>query len=149
MINQNIISRKMMSWAGEGGTKQIHQLISSVWLYSLINPRHNTLQLVNRWFPLDWENHLIMIWPFWPETVVGRCIYLVTYLSLPLQQLFQVNMLKEIKLSFTFIISFMCMYFRSLFVLLYFFLWPLCCLIFFDVRILITSLWYLQTPLQW
>ena len=28
-----------------------------------------------------------------------------------------------------------------------FFLWPLCCLFFFDIRILITSLWYLQTLL--
>jgi len=35
----------------------------------------------------------------------------------------------------------MCMFCRSLFVL---FLWPLCCLFFFDIRILITSLWYLQ-----
>jgi hypothetical protein len=31
--------------------------------------------------------------------------------------------------------------------LLYFFFWPLCCLFFFDIRILITSLWYLQTLL--
>ena len=44
------------------------------------------------------------------------------------------------------IISFMCMFCRSLFVLLYFFL-PLCCL-FFDFRILIT-LWYLQTLQQY
>jgi hypothetical protein len=29
---------------------------------------------------------------------------------------------------------------RSLFVLLYFFFWPLCCLFFFDIRILITPL---------
>ena len=29
---------------------------------------------------------------------------------------------------------------RSLFVLLYFFFWPLCCLLFFDIRILITPL---------
>jgi hypothetical protein len=28
-----------------------------------------------------------------------------------------------------------------------FFFWPLCCLFFFDLRILITSLWYLQTLL--
>ena len=35
------------------------------------------------------------------------------------------------------IFSFMCMFCRSLFVLLYFFFWPLCCL-FFDLRILIT-----------
>ena len=28
---------------------------------------------------------------------------------------------------------------------LYFFFWSLCCLFFFDIRILITSLWYLQT----
>ena len=37
---------------------------------------------------------------------------------------------------------------RLLFVLLYFFLCPLCCLFFFDIRILITSLWYLQTLLK-
>ena len=30
-------------------------------------------------------------------------------------------------------------------VLLSFFFWPLCCLSFYDLRILITSLWYLQT----
>ena len=33
---------------------------------------------------------------------------------------------------------------RSLFVLLSFFFLPLCCLYFFELRILITSLWYLQ-----
>ena len=43
------------------------------------------------------------------------------------------------------IFSFMCMFCRSLFVFLYFFFWSLCCLLFFDLRILITSLWYLQT----
>ena len=37
------------------------------------------------------------------------------------------------------IFSFMCMFCRSLFVLLYFFFWSLCCL-FFDLWILITSL---------
>ena len=37
------------------------------------------------------------------------------------------------------IFSFMCMFCRSLFVLLYYFFWPLYCL-FFDLRILITSL---------
>ena len=37
------------------------------------------------------------------------------------------------------IFSFICMFFRSLFVLLYFFFWPLCCL-FFDIRILIVPL---------
>jgi hypothetical protein len=31
-------------------------------------------------------------------------------------------------------------FFRSLFVLLYFFTWPLCCMFFFDIRILITPL---------
>ena len=44
------------------------------------------------------------------------------------------------------IFSFMCMFCRSLFVLLYFFCWQLCCL-FFDLRILITLL-YLQTLLM-
>jgi hypothetical protein len=38
------------------------------------------------------------------------------------------------------IFSFICMVCRSLFVLLFFFLWPLCCLFFFDIRILITPL---------
>jgi hypothetical protein len=36
-------------------------------------------------------------------------------------------------------LSFMCMFCRSFFVLLYFFFWPLCCL-FFDIRIVITPL---------
>jgi hypothetical protein len=36
--------------------------------------------------------------------------------------------------------TFMCMFCRSLFVLLYFYFWPLCCLFFFDIRILITPL---------
>jgi hypothetical protein len=36
------------------------------------------------------------------------------------------------------IFSFMCMFCGSLFVLLYFFFWPLRCLFFFDIRILIT-----------
>ena len=45
------------------------------------------------------------------------------------------------------IFSFMCMFSRSLFVLLYFFFWSLSCLFFFDLQILITSLWYLQTLL--
>ena len=45
------------------------------------------------------------------------------------------------------IFSFMCKFCRSLFVLLSYFFWPLCCLFFFDIRILITSLWYLQTLL--
>jgi hypothetical protein len=53
-------------------------------------------------------------------------------------------------LDFTFLIlfsfgcelyfSFICMFCRSLFVLLYFFYWPLCCLFFFDIRILIAPL---------
>ena len=45
------------------------------------------------------------------------------------------------------IFSFICMICRSLFLLLYFFSLPLCCLFFFDLRILITSLWYLLTLL--
>ena len=44
------------------------------------------------------------------------------------------------------IFSFMCMFCRSQFVLLYFFFWPLFCL-FFNIQILITSLWYLQSLL--
>ena len=48
------------------------------------------------------------------------------------------------------VFSFICIFCRSLFVLLYFFFWPSCCL-FFDLRIPITSLvssnpsWYFNT----
>ena len=38
------------------------------------------------------------------------------------------------------IFSFICMFCRSLFVILYFFFWPLCCLFFFDIRIMIAPL---------
>jgi len=38
------------------------------------------------------------------------------------------------------LLSFICMFCRSLFVLLYFFFWPWCCLFFFDIRVLITPL---------
>ena len=38
------------------------------------------------------------------------------------------------------IFRFICMFCRSLFVLLYLFFWPLCCLFFYDIRILITPL---------
>jgi hypothetical protein len=44
--------------------------------------------------------------------------------------------------SFYSIFRFMCMFCRSLFVLLYFFFWPSCCLLFFDIWILITPLVY-------
>jgi hypothetical protein len=40
------------------------------------------------------------------------------------------------------------MFCRSLFVLLPFLFWPLYCLFFFNLRILITSLWFLQALLQ-
>jgi hypothetical protein len=45
------------------------------------------------------------------------------------------------------IFSFMCMFCRSLFVLLSFFLWPSCCLFFFDIYWFWLPLWYLQTLL--
>jgi len=41
------------------------------------------------------------------------------------------------------------MFCRSLFVLLYFFVWPLCCLFFFDIRILITPLVSSDYSCQW
>jgi hypothetical protein len=40
----------------------------------------------------------------------------------------------------------MCMFCRSLFVLLYFFFWPLCCVTFFDIMTLITP-WFLLSDL--
>ena len=36
-------------------------------------------------------------------------------------------------------------FYRLLFILLFFFFWPLCCLSFSDLRIMIIHLWYLQT----
>jgi len=51
-----------------------------------------------------------------------------------------------ILVGFVLLDPFFCTVFcRSLYVLLSFFFWPLCCLSFFDLLILITSLWYLQT----
>ena len=44
------------------------------------------------------------------------------------------------------IFSFICTFCRSLFVLLYFFFWPLCFLFFFDIRFWL-PLWYLHTLL--
>ena len=41
---------------------------------------------------------------------------------------------------FVMIFCLMCMFCRSLFVILSFFFWPLCCLFFFNIRILITPL---------
>jgi hypothetical protein len=41
-------------------------------------------------------------------------------------------------------LDFCVMFCSSLFVLLFFIFWLLCCLFFFGIRILITSLWYLQ-----
>ena len=38
------------------------------------------------------------------------------------------------------IFSFICMFCRLFFAILYFFFWPLCCLSFFDVRLIITPL---------
>ena len=43
---------------------------------------------------------------------------------------------------------FFVMFCRSLFVLLYFFFWPLCCLFFFDIRILITLLVSLKSTYE-
>ena len=46
---------------------------------------------------------------------------------------------KILTIDLYWIFSFICMFCRSLFVLLYFFFWPLCCL-FFDIRFLIAPL---------
>jgi hypothetical protein len=43
-----------------------------------------------------------------------------------------------VAISFYSSFSSMCMFYRSLFVLLYFFFWGMCCLLFFDLRILTT-----------
>ena len=47
-------------------------------------------------------------------------------------------------LSQCYLMKLMCMFCRSLFVLFYFFFWPLCCLFFIDI---LTTIWYLQARL--
>ena len=47
------------------------------------------------------------------------------------------------------IVSFMFMFCRSLFELLCFFFWPLCCLFFFDIRMLIAPLVSSNSSLEW
>ena len=44
-------------------------------------------------------------------------------------------------------LSFICMFCGSLCVLLYFFFWPLCCLFFFDIRILVVPLVHVSSNL--
>ena len=58
----------------------------------------------------------------------------ISYSNLPLWNFYIIS---KIKLS---VFSFMCMFCISVFVLLYFFFRPLCCLLFFDLRIPITPL---------
>ena len=70
--------------------------------------------------------------------VTGSVIILYINTSLYLVSTF--SRFKIQKDPFTTIFSFMCMFCRSLFVLLYFVFWPLYCLYFFDIRILITPL---------
>jgi hypothetical protein len=47
-------------------------------------------------------------------------------------------------MSSTPVFSFICMFCRSIFVLLSFFLWPLCCLSFFDLRVLMTPMFIIM-----
>ena len=67
----------------------------------------------------------------------GKCLYNVRHKALGLTPGSYYG-------SCYFIFSFMCMFCRSLFVL---FFWPLCCLTFSDLRIMIV-LWYLQPLLD-
>ena len=72
-----------------------------------------------------------------PVISVSSLTWFIRYICYwNLQLLNNVIIIKSKVLS---IFSFICMFCRSLFVLLSFFTWPLCCL-FFDLRILITSL---------
>ena len=59
--------------------------------------------------------------------------------DISLSSAYILSILHEFLVEFSFF-SFICMCCRSLFVLLYFFLWPVYCRLFFDIRILITHL---------
>jgi hypothetical protein len=84
---------------------------------------------------------------FFPHTVgfPAKSADLTCYLQLSLGLLYQMTLSQLLPPGFYWgscysIFSFICMLCRSLFVLLSFFLWPLCCLFFFDIRILIAPL---------
>ena len=90
-----------------------------------------------------------MCFPFYNDKVSG-CHVEPKAVS---QKIFSNNMEKQTKKlcqcgSCYSIVIFVCMFCRSLFVLLPFLFWPLYCLFFFNLRILITSLWFLQALLQ-
>jgi hypothetical protein len=84
----------------------------------------------------------------WTDELIDECIPLVeargniwnlSVIFVLLDLLYNNQFLIHIP-PFLFNFSFMCMFCRSLFVILYFFFWSLCCLFFFDMRILITPL---------
>ena len=82
------------------------------------------------------------------ELLLDLCIdYLILTRPVPLmkQELFTLVAPPAFTPSFKWgscysIVSFMCVFCRSLFVLLFSFFWPVCCLFFFNLRILITPL---------
>ena len=69
------------------------------------------------------------------------CIYIYIYISKKLFYTGKSSLYAVLSSFMTYRrVCFMCMFCRSLFVLLSFFFWPLCCLFLFDLRILITPL---------
>ena len=122
LLNQGFLLFKLKSWLGW-----------PLWNICVTNDHGHVPPVVSttRSFPHSWR-----ITGF--VTILTRRVPLVEHelLNLP-EHLSSPPILVRSCYS---IFSFMCMFCRSLFVLLYFFFCPLCCLFFFDIRILITPL---------
>jgi hypothetical protein len=100
------------------------------WLIVMVTNDHGYVPLfvnTSRFFPRSW---LIT----WFVTRVTRRVTLVEQELLTLPE--HLSLPRFLMGSCYSIFSFICMFCRSLFVLLYFFFWPLCFLFFFDIRIL-------------
>ena len=92
------------------------------------------------WVLLQMENkvqHQLLVFLHYSWTMRGRSKLQVFLLTLP-EHLSSPTVFSGGSCNSTF--SFMCMFCRLLFVLLFIFFWPLCCLFFFDIRILINPL---------
>ena len=97
-----------------------------------------------------------IIWCMIQWSIINRCLTQSFNLSLVGQELLTLPKHMSSPLVFSEVPVAPCLVFcivlcRSLFILLSFFFWPLCCLSFFDLWILIyqLSLWYIQTLLKY
>jgi uncharacterized protein with PQ loop repeat len=99
-------------------------------LYIVYNVRYNNAKYTLSYAMVN--NHVFLTWLTWRRSRVEQDLP-----TLPEHPSSSPVILVGLCYS---IFSFMCMFCRLLFILLHFFFWPLCCLFFFNLRIMITSL---------